>query len=499
MNMLLPPDQGVKISHSAGKPTRSEIDRLDHVVVLVPKGMRASDWSRLPYHEFLKERLRHKINGVASGGLPTSAATAFSIGVVDKNISAFERLTLARKLLAPASQCASVGVLAPGFAKGQQAVALEALTSAALADAAEMPSYKSKPPRRRRIRKLRLLAATELPDLDRCRAEADGNQLARWLSVLPANRLYTKTYRQALTKLAKREGWQYRFVDEAALKKAGAGAFLAVCQGSPDRHAGIAHLKYRPAGANKSKRKTLALVGKGICFDTGGTNLKPHDSMLDMHEDMGGSATALGAFLALSRMGVDRPIDCWLALSENMIGDNAYKPQDVVSASNGVTIQVIHTDAEGRMVLADTLALASRSKPALIIDFATLTGACVRALTTRMSGIFSNRDDWNTVLTEIGRKSGERVWPFSIGDTDYDDSLESPIADIKQCSTEGAGDHIYAGRFLRRFVPDSTPWIHIDLSAASHKGGLAHVPTQITGFGVRYTIDLLEAGLIGDK
>ena len=145
------------------------------------------------------------------------------------------------------------------------------------------------------------------------------------------------------------------------MKRLGAGAFLAVSQGNSTRDAGIVRLKYRPAGA--PKQPALALVGKGILFDTGGNNLKTFKHMLDMHVDMGGSAVAVATLQALTSIGYDRPVDCWLAITENRIDAQAYKSRDVVTASNGVTIEVIHTDAEGRMVLADALALAGREGP----------------------------------------------------------------------------------------------------------------------------------------
>jgi leucyl aminopeptidase len=149
-----------------------------------------------------------------------------------------------------------------------------------------------------------------------------------------------------------------RFYGEAELKRLGAGAFLAVTRGSPRRNAGILRLSYQPRG--KGKARPIALVGKGLCFDTGGTNLKPHKHMLEMHTDMSGSAVALATLVALAEQRYPRPVEAWLAIAENRIGPDAYQPQEVVTAMNGTTIQVIHTDAEGRMVLADTLALASR-------------------------------------------------------------------------------------------------------------------------------------------
>jgi leucyl aminopeptidase len=184
-------------------------------------------------------------------------------------------------------------------------------------------------------------------------------------------------------------------------------------------------------------------------------------------------------------------VECWLALAMNHIGPKAYKPNDIVTASNGTTIEVVHTDAEGRMVLADTLVLASDKKPSLIIDYATLTGACVYSVGTAYSGIFTNQEKFIPELIRAGQTSGERVWPFPL-DKDYETALKSDIADIRQCALEGNADHILAARFLSRFVQKGTPWIHVDLSSSRNKGGLAHIPTDTTGFGVRYTLELLQ-------
>jgi len=166
-------------------------------------------------------------------------------------------------------------------------------------------------------------------------------------------------------------------------------------------------------------------------------------------------------------------------------------------ASNGTTIEVVHTDAEGRLLLADTLHLATQNQPSLVLDYATLTGTCVYALSTRLSGAFTNRPELREILIAAGRDSGERVWPFPM-DEDFDSELESQVADIKQCTLAGEADHILAARFLNRFV-NNVPWIHLDLSAGNHKGGLAHVPTNITGFGVRFSLELLLGKRVLDQ
>jgi len=211
--------------------------------------------------------------------------------------------------------------------------------------------------------------------------------------------------------------------------------------------------------------------------------------MHGMHEDMEGSAVALGTLIALTELEVNFEIDCWLALAQNHIGPKAYKQNDVVTACNGTSIEIIHTDAEGRMVLADTLAIATKDKPDLLMDYATLTGSCVGALGTIYSGAFTNKNEFINDIIDAGRDSGERVWPFPL-DEDYDKDLESTIADIKQCTLTSGPDHIHAARFLQRFV-NKTPWVHVDLSAGNNKGGLAHIATDTTAFGVRFSLDFI--------
>jgi leucyl aminopeptidase len=401
----------------------------------------------------------------------------------------FEKLTLARKLVAAATteKAGTLGILVAGFAPADAAEIYKCVVAAALAAAFNLPSFKGKPPPAR-IRRIRLLGAEEQIDLQRVQAEAEGNNLARWLTVLPPNKLDAVNYAAMTKELAAEHGWQYKCYKTAELEKLGAGAFLAVAQGNDNDSASVVRLRYRPGAKNAGP--DISLIGKGIIFDTGGTNLKPFSSMLDMHGDMQGSAVALGTLLAISQLQLPLAVDCWLAITENRTGPNAYKSQDVVTALNGKTIQTIHTDAEGRMVLADTLTLASRDKPELMIDYATLTGAVINAITKRYSGVFTNQVEWHPRLKRAGQDCGERVWPFPIG-KEFLSDLKSDIADIMQCSPNPSGDHILAGSFLAEFVEHDTPWVHVDLAASNHKGGLAHVPTEVTGFGVRYTLSLL--------
>lgn len=473
-------------------PSEKSVDRLPSVVMLLPSEIDSKLWRNIPFGERIKAQLKQrkapcKPGDLETVDLPNRTATQVLLIFLPKEQNAFQRLTLARKAvkMALAVKPKTLAVFC-GDEKDENAPLCSALTSAALAACAELPSYKSSKPPTVALERIAYYGLTQRLDTNRLLAEAGGNELARRLTMEPANKLTPALYRNKITQLARKHRWRMTFLDIQALKRKKAGAFVAVTQGSTTRDAGIVHLQYRPA---KSRGKNVTLVGKGICFDTGGVNVKTARYMQEMNEDMAGSAVALGVLQALTEMRVDFPVDCWLALAQNHIGPDAYKPSDVVTASNGTTIEVVHSDAEGRMVLADTLALASRSKPGIMIDYATLTGACVYALSSRYSGVFSNRDALLSPLMDAGRQSGERIWPFPI-DEDFDGPLESAIADVKQCALEGEADHIIAARFLQRFVND-VPWIHVDLASGRHRGGLAHVPTDTTGFGVRYTLELL--------
>ncbi len=350
-----------------------------------------------------------------------------------------------------------------------------------------LPSRKTdkKNTRRRPLARIVVHGYKEPDNFALLAAKAEGNLLTRELTILPPNELTPEFYRKHVKKLAATEGWKYQEFDVKALRKMGAGAFVAVAQGSDPEDAAIVHLQRRVKKANK----TVALVGKGICFDTGGHNLKPARHMHGMHEDMNGSAVALGILLAATRANLLVNIDCWLAIAQNHISPHAYKQNDVITTLNGTTVEIIHTDAEGRLVLADTLTLAARQKPDVMIDFATLTGSMHVALGSHYSGVFSNREDLVQKALTAGKATGERIWAFPM-DADYDAELESKIADIKQCSLEGEADHILAARFLNRFV-DDVPWLHMDLSASNSKSGLGAVGSEVTGFGVAWGVEML--------
>ncbi|HEY9199116.1 MAG TPA: leucyl aminopeptidase family protein [Gammaproteobacteria bacterium] len=508
--------ENIAVNQRAKLPAPRELANCDALLLILPESETRIDWKALPHGEHLAQRARrHRQTGADVKAtpkdweteLPTPHGTRVRVVHAKAAATGFERLDSARHWVQPllAGDPLNVSILiAPELAQATATAGMEASVLALLAATCPLPSRKSAQEPPARLARIDCYGEGTL-NIDRLRAQTQGNHLARWLTQLPGNELRPGDYRTLATALAREHGWETEFLDRKALTRRKAGAFLAVTQASSTDDGGLLRLSYRPKASRSrtaAKSKTrgmqprLALVGKGICFDTGGVNLKSAKSMHGMHEDMEGSAVALGTLLALSLLKVDFAVDCWLALAENHIGPQAYKPNDVVTACNGTRIEIVHTDAEGRMVLADALALAARGKPALIIDYATLTGACVYALSTRYSGVFGNRDDLLATLTEAGKASGERVWPFPM-DADFDDMLKSDIADIKQCTLDSEADHILAARFLNRFVPEDIAWLHVDLAAGNHKGGLAHIPSDVTGFGVGLTVRaLLEHDLL---
>jgi leucyl aminopeptidase len=366
-------------------------DALDVLLVVVPESAEKELFSSLPDSERWQElnaRTRPRAGAVRTTVLTNRRQTLAVLGYMGAQPSTFERLALAGKMLkeVAAREPETLGLAALGKAAPAQA-ALHALLAASLAHAFPLPMFRSSADESNSLRiKQIVLHGYEDGDLHYEQAVARGTNLARWLTSLPPNILDSRGYHRAIGELARQHGLTFKWLDEQALRRLGANAFLAVAAANEQRVAGIAHLKYRPARHKAAASPDIALVGKGILFDTGGVNLKPHRSMLDMHTDMGGSAVALATLIALAELRAPVAADAWLAITENNIGPTAYRPQEVVRAVNGVTIQVIHTDAEGRMVLADTLALAARTKPKFMIDFATLTGAAVYSLTERMSG-----------------------------------------------------------------------------------------------------------------
>ena len=463
-----------------------------HLLIVLPKAATAAkadaDTPHLATLEATLARRKKKLADLVKSPVTVDAPGAALVAwvMIDPAQSVFERQTTIRKAVASLLSENPDGITIAVYGDAaQRRVAAELALYSAWVNGAKLPERKKKKVNSN-LRSIALYGCSAPDGFNAISAQAEGNVLCRELTVLPPNELTPGAYRERVKALAKQHGWSREEYDFKQLRKMGAGAFCAVAQGSDERDAAIVHLQYRHPAA----KKTVALVGKGICFDTGGHNLKPARSMQGMHEDMNGSAVALGILLAATRAKLPVNIDCWMALAQNHLSPRAYKQNEVITALNGTTIEIVHTDAEGRMVLADTLTLAARAKPDVMVDFATLTGSMHVALGSRYSGIFATSEALARDALAAGVTSGERVCVFPMDD-DYDSALDSTIADVKQCTLDGEADHILAARLLQRFT-DKRPWIHVDLSAHSCKGGLGAVGTDTTGFGVGWGMALLQ-------
>ena len=320
---------------------------------------------------------------------------------------------------------------------------------------------------------------------------AEGIEFTRELVTEPANIIYPETFVERCQQRFEGSGAELIVLDEAKMEELGMGALLGVGQGSV-RDSRILAIRWNGGTDGDAP---IAFVGKGVTFDTGGISIKPGPGMEDMKWDMGGAGAVAGAMLALVRRKAKANVVGVVGLVENMPDGNAQRPGDVVTSMSGQTIEVLNTDAEGRLVLCDALHWTQQEfKPARIVDFATLTGAIIISLGNEHAGLFSNDDALAKDLADAGNASGDKVWRLPIGPA-YDKLIDSPIADMKNIGGKGAGS-ITAAQFLHRFIEDGTPWAHCDIAGTvwSDKPG-ATWGKGATGFGVRL-MDRLVADTI---
>ncbi len=304
----------------------------------------------------------------------------------------------------------------------------------------------------------------------------------------PGNILHPDEYAKRLIKL-KQIGLKVTVYDEKKLKQIGCNALLGVGQGSIKG----SYLITMEWNGDKSKSKPLAFVGKGVCFDTGGISLKPAKFMEDMTYDMAGSAVVVGLMKSLALRKAKINAVGVVALVENMPGGNAQRPGDIVKSYSGKTIEVLNTDAEGRLVLADALTFTEKKfKPKFIIDLATLTGAIIVALGSEYAGLFSNNDKLSKQLFDSGIKVDEKVWRLPLN-KNYDKLMDSKNADMQNINYIGGASSITAAQFLQRFILNKTPWAHLDIAGmAFSKYGGALNQSGATGYGVRLLNKLVE-------
>ncbi len=304
----------------------------------------------------------------------------------------------------------------------------------------------------------------------------------------PGNILHPDEYAKRLLQL-KKFGLKVNVYNKSKLKKLGMNALLGVGQGSI-RGSYLVTLEWKGA---KSKKKPLAFVGKGVCFDTGGISLKPAKFMEDMTYDMAGSAVVVGLMKSLALRKAKINAIGVVGLVENMPGGNAQRPGDIVKSYSGKTIEVLNTDAEGRLVLADAITYTEKKyKPEFIVDLATLTGAIIVSLGSEFAGLFSNSDKLSKQLFESGLKVGERVWRMPL-DENYDKLINSKNADMQNINYIGGAGSTTAAQFLQRFILNKTSWAHLDIAGmAFSKYGGALNSEGATGFGVRLLNQLIE-------
>ena len=328
---------------------------------------------------------------------------------------------------------------------------------------------------------------------ERGRILGEAVNLTRELVNRPAEEVYPESFAQRAQQIAREYGLTCDVLDEKRLRDERMGSLLAVAQGS-DRPPRVAVLEYRGAG---EKVPTLALVGKGVTFDSGGLSIKNSEGMLTMKCDMAGAATVLGAMSAIARLKLPVNVTGYMGLVENMVSGRSYKLGDVLKARNGVTIEVHNTDAEGRLVLADVLSYAVDRGAERIIDLATLTGACVVALGEDVVGAFTNNQQWCDEVLAAARRCGEDIWQLPMFEL-YNELLKSDVADCKNVGGRWGGA-ITAAKFLEKFVAGK-PWVHLDIAgpafASSNK---PHREGGATGAMVRTLVGVAELASTAGK
>jgi leucyl aminopeptidase len=312
--------------------------------------------------------------------------------------------------------------------------------------------------------------------------------LTRDLINTSPSHLYPETFAAQAEQVAHAAGLAIEVLDEEALASGGYGGITGVGQGSA-RPPRLVRLSY----SHPEATKTVVYVGKGITFDSGGLSLKPSNAMETMKSDMSGAAAVLGSLQALAALRPAVNVVGYLTLAENMPGGNAQRPSDVITIFGGKTVEVLNTDAEGRLVMADALARSGQDSPDLLIDVATLTGAQLVALGTRIAGVMGNEDAARDGVVDAARRAGEQVWPMPLP-AELRKGLDSSVADIANVSGDRFGGMLVAGLFLREFVPDGVRWVHVDIAGpAFHEGEpYGYTPKGGTGAAVRMLVQVAE-------
>jgi leucyl aminopeptidase len=322
--------------------------------------------------------------------------------------------------------------------------------------------------------------------VERAQALADAMMMVRDLVNTSPSHLYPETFAAEAARVADAAGLTIEILDHEALASGGYGGITGVGQGSvhPPR---LVRLGYHHPDASR----TVVLAGKGITFDSGGLSLKPPKAMEAMKSDMGGAAAVLGALQAIATLQLKVDVIGYLPMAENMPGGGAQRPSDVITIFGGKTVEVLNTDAEGRLVLADALARSAQDKPDLLVDVATLTGAQLVALGPRVAGVMGSDDEVAAAVADTARKAGEQAWAMPLPE-ELRKGLDSTVADIANVAGERFGGMLVAGLFLKEFVPDGVRWAHVDIAGpAFHEGEpYGYTPKGGTGAAVRLLVQV---------
>lgn len=436
----------------------------------------------------------------ANGRYPSHRFLVVGLGPQRKSPGEAIRLGCARAARSAARFSArSLGLRLPEAGGKDAAIEARAATEGAMLGAYRFDRYLTDPARREvSLESIELAADRATAQIKRSVGIGEIGAQAVWLARDLVNEApSTMTPPRMAAEAAQRAraaGLRCRVLRSAELRRLGMHALMAVSRGSSEPPL-VVHLVYKPGRSHARaarKKQKVVLVGKGVTFDSGGLNLKPGDSMLTMKCDMAGAAAVLAAITALPRLGCPIEVHALLGLVENMTGPSAYKPGDIVKTYSGKTVEIGNTDAEGRLVLCDLLAYAAaRIGPTHVVDLATLTGACVVALGTRVSGLFSRQDWLRDDLIAAGGDAGEKLWPLPLVE-EYLELLQRGPADL--CNVGGRwGGAITAALFLGEFLPRSLPWAHLDIAGPAFSDkDQPDSPQGGTGAGVLTLLRWLE-------
>ena len=380
-------------------------------------------------------------------------------------------------------------------ANGDAAVAVQNSVQAGITSQFELDKYKTKDKNSKAVTKMVICVdGASTADLKsgiaRGIAIGDSMNFTRDLANEPPNILTPTEMAKRASKMAKEVGLKIEILDEVRMEKMGMGSLLSVSKGS-EEPAKLIVLRYTPERAAKKNGDLLALVGKGITFDTGGISLKPGEGMDAMKYDMSGGATVIGTMRAIAMLKPSVPVLGVIAAVENMPDGKASRPSDVVTASNGKTIEILNTDAEGRLILADAVAFAEKQGATRIVDMATLTGAVIVALGDQNTGIMGNDQGLMDEIIKLGKETGEGFWQLPVS-PEYSKQIRSDIADIKNIGPRGKAGTIMGAVFIQEFV-DQAKWAHLDIAGTAWSDAVRpHQAKGPTGVAVRTLIKLVE-------